>query len=59
MVTKMLEWRDANNVDEIRKNIVEGGIDCIQKFPKAEIILPQTPCLVFNKDLRDKAVRLS
>ena len=34
MMNKFLKWRVDNNVDEIRKNIVEGGFDHPSKLPK-------------------------
>jgi hypothetical protein len=39
MYEAFLKWRDANNIDEIRRNIVEGGMDHPSKFPGATEIL--------------------
>ena len=41
-----LKWRKEKGVDEMRKNIVEGGMDHPLKFPQGEKILALVPQLV-------------
>ena len=36
MIEKFLDWRIAQNVDAIRHNIVEMGMNSVSKFPNAE-----------------------
>lgn len=50
---KFLVWRKECNVDEIRRNIVEGGMDHPLKFPKGEIIQSVMPALIIAPDSQD------
>ena len=52
-VNAMLAWRRENNVDEIRNNIVSGGMDCPTKFPHADIILKYAYQIVITTDVLD------
>jgi hypothetical protein len=54
MVAKFLRWRREAGVDEIRKNIVEHGLNHPRLFPKADIILKLIPQIVINVDMRDR-----
>ena len=54
-VENYLDWRTENKVDEIRRNIVEGGINSVAKFPHAMKILKLAPALVYDA----KAVSLT
>jgi len=54
MVRKYLEWRRVNGVDQIRQNIIFGGMDHPTKFPMAEIILKLMPCLAISHEACDK-----
>lgn len=46
MITKFLQWRDSNGVDEIREKIVSGELDHPSKFPRGAYILKAIPQLV-------------
>lgn len=50
---KFLRWRKTANVDEIRRNIVEGGMDHPLKFPKGELIQSLMPALIIAPDAQD------
>jgi len=50
---KFLRWRKEAKVDQIRTNIVEGGVDHPLKFPKGELIMHLIPCLVIAPDATD------
>ncbi len=50
---KFLSWRKTQNVDEIRTNIVENGMDHPSKFPKGELILSLIPQLPMAPDALD------
>lgn len=46
LMGKFLRWRKEFKVDEMRRNIVEGGLDHPSKFPHGEVILRLIPQLV-------------
>ncbi len=54
MIEKFLAWRQEHGVDEIRREIAEGGINHPRLFPAADKILPLVPQIVINTDIRDK-----
>lgn len=54
LMGKFLQWRIDNNVNDIRKNIVEGDIDHPLKFPKGPLILELVPGLTLAPDAQDK-----
>lgn len=41
LMTKFLAWRDENGVDEIRENILRGGLDHPKKFPLGDKVHTQ------------------
>ena len=51
-VRDFLKWRTEHNIDEIRRQLVYGGIDCATKFPLAKVLdlLPQILILPNNLD---------
>lgn len=51
---EFLEWRKANNVDEIRQDIVYGGRNTPFKFPNAKEILQLQPQIVVTTNAHDK-----
>lgn len=53
MMAKFLNWRKENNVDQIRRDIVDGGMDHPTKFPDGEKILGLIPQLVIAPDALD------
>jgi len=53
MIRNYLNWRTENNVDEIRKNIVHGGLNCPAKFPHGETILKVIPQMICDQNARD------
>merc|ERR1711871_632323 len=48
MIEKFLDWRIAQNVDAIRHNIVEMGMNSVSKFPNAEKVLKYCKYLVYD-----------
>ena len=54
MMSKFLIWRKDNNVDQIRRDIIDGGMDHPTKFPEGEKILGLIPQLVISADACDK-----
>ena len=55
MMTKFLEWRRENKVDDIRQHILLGGRNKPTDFPRAEVILELVPQIVLCSYARDKA----
>lgn len=53
LMSNFLKWRKDKNVDEIRRNIVEGGMDHPVKFPKGDVIVGLVPQLVIAPDALD------
>lgn len=53
MITGFLNWRKEKNVDKIRDDIVNGGIDHPSKFPLGEKIISLIPQLVLAPDATD------
>lgn len=49
MIEKYLDWRIDNNVDAIRHNIVERGMNSVIKFPNADKILSLCKFLVIDE----------
>jgi hypothetical protein len=47
-ITKFLEWRDINGVDEIRENILRGGLNHPKKFPNGLKILGLVPQIIIG-----------
>lgn len=54
MMNKFLDWRRDNSVDDIRRNIVEHGMDHPLRFPKGELIMQLIPQLVLAPDAQCK-----
>eukprot|EP01038_Epipyxis_sp_PR26KG_P017014 gene17014-23384_t len=54
MMNKFLTWRKENNVDEIRRSIIEDKLDHPLKFPMGEYILSLVPQLVICPNAMDK-----
>ncbi len=53
MISKFLNWRDENKIDDIRNNIINGPNSHPSKFPKADIIsglIKQVTITPFNFD---------
>lgn len=53
MMIKWLDWRRDNKIDDIRQQIVLGGLDSPSKFPYSDIVLkyqPQAVILPFAQD---------
>jgi len=54
MIRNYLNWRIENNVDEIRHNIVHGGLNCPEKFPHGQKILEVIPQMICDHNARDR-----
>lgn len=57
MISNMLKWRDANNVDDIRQDIVYGGKDTPLKFPFGKTIIDIVPQIIITANSTDKLGR--
>lgn len=55
LMTKFLDWRRDNKVDDIRQSIVLGGRNKPTDFPRAEVILQLVPQIVLCAYARDKS----
>ena len=55
MLRKFLSWRKEFGVNEIRRSIVEGGLDHPLKFPNGEKILRLIPQLIITPHAFDKS----
>jgi len=53
-IRKYYNWRKENNVDQIRRNIVHGGMNCPTKFPNGGKILDIIPQVVCSAKHCDK-----
>lgn len=53
-----LKWRDDNNIDKIRQDIVYGGKDSAFKFPFGELALAVAPQIILTANAQDKKGRL-
>lgn len=53
MICNFLKWRKDNNVNKIRQDIVEHGLDHPLKFPNGELILELIPHIVICPDSCD------
>jgi len=53
--SKFLDWRDANDVDTIRNNILYGGMNDPHFFPRGEEVLRFFPQIVCAADACDNA----
>lgn len=53
-----LKWRDDNNIDKIRQDIVYGGKDSAFKFPFGELALAVAPQIILSANAQDKKGRL-
>lgn len=54
MMRNFLKWRKDNNVDQIRQNIVYGGMNNPLRFPKGEAIIRLAPQIVLSHLAKDK-----
>jgi hypothetical protein len=54
MFSAFLKWRDANNVDDIRNQILYGGVDSPYKFPNGRKIIELAPQIVISPKAQDK-----
>lgn len=57
MISNFLKWRDANNVDAVRQNIVYGGLDTPFKFPFGKTIIDIAPQIIISANSMDKKGR--
>eukprot|EP00601_Ochromonadales_sp_CCMP2298_P025263 CAMPEP_0173284176 /NCGR_PEP_ID=MMETSP1143-20121109/7877_1 /TAXON_ID=483371 /ORGANISM="non described non described, Strain CCMP2298" /LENGTH=504 /DNA_ID=CAMNT_0014222123 /DNA_START=9 /DNA_END=1524 /DNA_ORIENTATION=- len=57
MISLFLKWRDDNDVDEIRRQIVHGGIDTPFKFPYGKVIIDLAPQIILSANSMDKKGR--
>ena len=57
MISNFLKWRDANNVDDIRQDIVYGGKDTPLKFPFGKAIIDIAPQIILSANSVDKKGR--
>jgi hypothetical protein len=57
MISAFLKWRDDNNVDDIRQDIVYGGKDTPYKFPFGKIIIDLAPQIIISANSLDKKGR--
>lgn len=53
LYAKFLIWRKTAKVDDIRRDIVHGGMDHPLKFPKGELIQSLMPALIIAPDAHD------
>jgi hypothetical protein len=53
MFKAFLKWRDDNNIDAIRNEILYGGMDSAFKFPKGKEILDLTPQIIISANAQD------
>lgn len=52
-----LKWRIDNKIDDIRNNILYGGINSPLKFPHGKILLNLAPQIVISSQALDKKGR--
>lgn len=57
-IRSFLKWRDDNDVDKIRQDIVYGGKDSPLKFPSGERTIAIAPQIVVSSRAQDKKGRL-
>ena len=57
MISAFLKWRDANNVDDIRQDIVYGGKDTPFKFPFGKTIIDLAPQIIISSHALDRKGR--
>ena len=55
MVEKFLDWRDANKVDDIRKDIIENNLDHWLKFPFGKLVSELMDSVVISPYAVDKS----
>lgn len=53
MFSGFLKWRDENNVDNIRNQILFGGIDTPFKFPNGKKIIDLAPQIIISAKAKD------
>eukprot|EP01041_Mallomonas_annulata_P010163 gene10163-21183_t len=53
MINGFLDWRISNNIDAIRKDIIDNNLDSPDKFPHGIKILKLVPQVVVNPDCQD------
>ena len=49
----MLKWRDENRVDDIRNQILYGGMDSPFKFPNGKTIINLAPQIIVSSKALD------
>lgn len=53
MFSAFLKWRDENNVDDIRNQILFGGLDTPYKFPSGKKIIDLAPQIIISAKAQD------
>lgn len=53
MFSAFLKWRDENKVDDIRNQILYGGLDTPFKFPNGKKIIDLAPQIIISSNARD------
>lgn len=53
MFSAFLKWRDENNVDDIRNQILYGGLDTPLKFPNGKKIIELAPQIIISAKAQD------
>jgi len=53
MFSAFLKWRDENNVDDIRNQILYGGLDTPFKFPNGKKIIDLAPQIIISAKAKD------
>jgi hypothetical protein len=53
MFSAFLKWRDENNVDDIRNQILYGGLDTPYKFPNGKKIIDLAPQIIVSAKAQD------
>jgi hypothetical protein len=54
MLSSFLKWRDENNVDDIRNQILHGGLNSPYKFPNGKKIIDLAPQIIISAKAQDK-----
>lgn len=53
MFSAFLKWRDEYNVDDIRNQILYGGLDTPLKFPNGKKIIELAPQIIISAQAKD------
>jgi hypothetical protein len=53
MFSAFLKWRDENNVDDIRNQILYGGLDTPYRFPNGKKIIDLAPQIIISAKAQD------